>query len=71
MANAAKTSRKAGRNKDKCKRYQGNGTREANKKIKLLNHIERVPGEDTVAKKALFKLTSAVRGQRYKKKLGK
>jgi hypothetical protein len=70
MANAAKNSRKVGRNKEKCKRYQGNGTREANKKLDLVQHL-RDHETDESAKKALFKLSGAVRGQRYKKKMGK
>lgn len=63
-------SRKIGRNKEKCKRYQGNGTREHNKIMDLRVHL-LVHTTDEIAKKALFKLSGVVRGTRYKKKLGK
>jgi len=38
--------------KDKCKRYRTNGTREKNKKRKLIRHMKKYPN-DTQAKTTL------------------
>ena len=50
-------NRKLGRNKKGCEAYRAMGTRERNKKVKMLRHIKRFPA-DRQAKNRLRSIAS-------------